>query len=58
MPVLLVAGELDLKYVDAGRRMAAALGDARLDVIAGAGHACHLEQPELVAHLLSSWLTA
>jgi 2-succinyl-6-hydroxy-2,4-cyclohexadiene-1-carboxylate synthase len=58
MPVLLVAGELDLKYVDAGRRMAAALADARLDVIAGAGHACHLEQPELVAHLLSSWLTA
>jgi hypothetical protein len=24
-------------------------------VVPGAGHACHLEQPEMVAHVLSSW---
>jgi len=55
MPVLLIVGELDTKYVDIARRMATAITDARLEVIAGAGHACHLEQPETVAHLLASW---
>jgi 2-succinyl-6-hydroxy-2,4-cyclohexadiene-1-carboxylate synthase len=55
MPVLLIVGELDAKYVDIARRMAAAIPQARLEVIAGAGHACHLEQPEAVAHLLASW---
>jgi 2-succinyl-6-hydroxy-2,4-cyclohexadiene-1-carboxylate synthase len=54
MPVLLIVGERDEKYVDIARRMAAAIGDARLEVIGGAGHACHLEQPETVAHLLTS----
>ena len=55
MPVLLIVGELDSKYVEIARRMADAIPDARLHVIAGAGHACHLERPEEIAHLLSSW---
>jgi 2-succinyl-6-hydroxy-2,4-cyclohexadiene-1-carboxylate synthase len=55
MPVLLIAGELDTKYVDLARRMQALIPDARVEVIPRAGHACHLEQPELVAHLLTSW---
>ena len=55
MPVLLIAGERDTKYVDLAHRMAAAISDARVEVIPGAGHACHLEQPEAVAHLLRSW---
>jgi 2-succinyl-6-hydroxy-2,4-cyclohexadiene-1-carboxylate synthase len=55
MPVLLVVGELDTKYVDIARRMADEIADARVEVIPGAGHACHLEQPERVAHLLTSW---
>jgi 2-succinyl-6-hydroxy-2,4-cyclohexadiene-1-carboxylate synthase len=54
MPTLLIVGELDTKYVDIAHRMAAAIPDARVEVIAGAGHACHLEQPEAVAHLLAS----
>jgi 2-succinyl-6-hydroxy-2,4-cyclohexadiene-1-carboxylate synthase len=54
MPVLLIVGDRDDKYVDIAHRMAAAVGDARLEVIGGAGHACHLEQPETVAHLLAS----
>jgi 2-succinyl-6-hydroxy-2,4-cyclohexadiene-1-carboxylate synthase len=55
MPTLLVVGELDTKYVDIAHHMAAVIPDARVEVIAGAGHACHLERPETVAHLLASW---
>jgi 2-succinyl-6-hydroxy-2,4-cyclohexadiene-1-carboxylate synthase len=55
MPVLLVVGERDTKYVGIAREVAGAVPHARLEVIAGAGHACHLEQPEVTAHLLSSW---
>ena len=52
MPVLVVAGELDETYLALGRRLVAAVGaSARLAVIAGAGHACHLEQPD-------AWLAA
>jgi pimeloyl-ACP methyl ester carboxylesterase len=32
--------------------MAAALPDARLEVVAGAGHAVHLERPDAVAAAL------
>ena len=46
MPVLLVAGALDGKFIALGRRMADAIGDnAALALVPGAGHACHLEQP-------------
>lgn len=55
MPVLLVVGERDTKYVDLARRMAERIPDARVEMIEGAGHACHLEQPERVAHLLTSF---
>jgi 2-succinyl-6-hydroxy-2,4-cyclohexadiene-1-carboxylate synthase len=55
MPVLLIVGELDEKYVDIAHRMAAAIPHARVEIVAGAGHACHLEQPAVVAHLLASW---
>lgn len=55
MPVLLIVGALDTKYVDIAQRMAARITDARVEVIDGAGHACHLEQPERVAHLLASF---
>jgi len=55
MPVLIVAGALDRKYVEIARRMAAAIPDARLEIVDGAGHACHLERPETVAHLFASW---
>ena len=55
MPVLLIAGALDAKYVEIARRMADVIPQARVEVIAGAGHACQLEQPDAVAHLLASW---
>jgi 2-succinyl-6-hydroxy-2,4-cyclohexadiene-1-carboxylate synthase len=54
MRVLLIVGELDTKYVEIAGRMADRIADVRVEVIPGAGHACHLEQPELVAHLLTT----
>jgi len=55
MPVLLIAGQLDTKYVDIAQRMAERIADARVEIVPGAGHACHLEQPEHVAQLLASF---
>jgi 2-succinyl-6-hydroxy-2,4-cyclohexadiene-1-carboxylate synthase len=55
MPVLLIAGALDTKYVDVAHRMSAAIPNARVEIVDGAGHACHLERPEAVAQLLASW---
>jgi 2-succinyl-6-hydroxy-2,4-cyclohexadiene-1-carboxylate synthase len=55
MPTLLIVGELDTKYVDIAHRMAAVIPEARVEVIAGAGHACHVEHPDAVAQLLASW---
>jgi 2-succinyl-6-hydroxy-2,4-cyclohexadiene-1-carboxylate synthase len=47
MPVLVVAGALDEAYAARAARLAAAIGaNARLAIIDGAGHACHLEAPE------------
>jgi 2-succinyl-6-hydroxy-2,4-cyclohexadiene-1-carboxylate synthase len=54
VPVSLVVGERDEKFRAIAERMAAHLPDARLVVVPGAGHAAHLESPEVVAHQLGS----
>jgi 2-succinyl-6-hydroxy-2,4-cyclohexadiene-1-carboxylate synthase len=57
-PVLVVAGELDAKYRALAGRLVGAIGPrAELAVVPGAGHACHLEAPEVVAELVDSWLS-
>jgi 2-succinyl-6-hydroxy-2,4-cyclohexadiene-1-carboxylate synthase len=56
LPVLLVAGELDSAYRSHAERMAAAIGpSARLQVIEGAGHACHLERPGQLAAAIAAF---
>ncbi|HWD76235.1 MAG TPA: alpha/beta fold hydrolase [Solirubrobacteraceae bacterium] len=52
IPVELVIGERDQKFRDTAERMAAALPDARVHVVAGAGHAVHLEDPAAVAEII------
>jgi 2-succinyl-6-hydroxy-2,4-cyclohexadiene-1-carboxylate synthase len=52
MPVTLIVGERDAKFRATADGMAAALPDARLEVVAGAGHAVHLEDPVAVAALI------
>ena len=54
LPVLLLAGELDQNYRGHAERMAALIGPtARLEVVSGAGHPCHLEQPLAVAEAIT-----
>jgi 2-succinyl-6-hydroxy-2,4-cyclohexadiene-1-carboxylate synthase len=50
-PTLLIAGELDAKFVGVAERMAASMPQASVAVIPGAGHNVHLEAP-------AAWLAA
>ncbi len=52
MPTVVITGELDTKFTALGRGLAAALPNAVHEHIVGAGHACHLEQPEAFADAL------
>lgn len=55
MPTLVLAGALDAKFAALGQRIAGAIGpNARLGLVAGAGHAAHLERPgEVVEAVLA-----
>ena len=57
VPVLLMAGGLDTKFVDIARRMAADLPLARLELVDGAGHAVHLERPGAWVDLVVDFLS-
>jgi 2-succinyl-6-hydroxy-2,4-cyclohexadiene-1-carboxylate synthase len=58
-PVLLVAGERDGKFAAIAREVAAAIGpSARVVVVAGAGHAVHLERPDETAALVEEFVAA
>ncbi len=54
MPVDLVVGERDARFRATADAMAAAAPSARVTVVAGAGHAVHLEAPAAVAALITS----
>ncbi len=57
-PTLLVAGELDPKFLSFARQMAGLMPAARVDVIADSGHASHFERPvefeDKVRHFLDT----
>ena len=57
---LLLAGELDEKFTELARRMAATWGGHRAVVasVPGAGHAAHLERPADVAERIATFLHA
>lgn len=52
MPVTLVVGERDSKYVAIAERMAARIAAARVITVPAVGHAAHVEAPAIVAQLL------
>lgn len=59
-PLLLAAGELDTKFVESNQRIVNASLSPLVQhhVIKNAGHAAHLEQPELFAKLLRNFIQA
>lgn len=56
MPTLLLAGELDTKFVNIAQQMAARLPNAHLHIVPGAGHAVQLERPELFQAVVLNFL--
>jgi 2-succinyl-6-hydroxy-2,4-cyclohexadiene-1-carboxylate synthase len=57
VPVLIVAGELDVKYMGLAQRLSRSIGaNTTVEVVAGAGHACHLERPDRFVEIVSGWL--
>lgn len=56
MPTLVVTGATDVRFTRIGQRMCQALRHGVLASIPGAGHAAHLERPELAARTVGHWL--
>ncbi|HSM54849.1 MAG TPA: 2-succinyl-6-hydroxy-2,4-cyclohexadiene-1-carboxylate synthase [Candidatus Sulfomarinibacteraceae bacterium] len=56
LPTLLIAGDLDHKFVGIAHEMAALMPQAELAILPHAGHTVHLEQPEAYAQRLRRWL--
>jgi 2-succinyl-6-hydroxy-2,4-cyclohexadiene-1-carboxylate synthase len=56
VPTLLIAGALDEKYRMIATQMQAIMPGAVLEIVDGAGHAVHLEQPETFRRLVLDFL--
>lgn len=56
VPALIIAGALDPTGLARARVIAAAIPDARLAIVEGAGHAPHLERPAIVRQLIVDFL--
>ena len=56
MPVLLLAGSLDVKFVKIQQDMAQALPNAVKNIIFDAGHAIHVEQPEIFGKIVTEFI--
>ncbi|MBA3450593.1 MAG: 2-succinyl-6-hydroxy-2,4-cyclohexadiene-1-carboxylate synthase [Chloroflexia bacterium] len=56
VPTLLIAGELDHKYVAIAEAMHAAMPQAALAIVANAGHAVHLERPQQFVDIVRGFL--
>ena len=58
IPTLVIAGALDKKYVALSERIVETVGpNARLHVMPGTGHACHLERPEEFVRVVREFVT-
>ena len=56
MPTLLIAGELDSKFVAINQQMVSQLNNGRLHIIPQAGHMTHLERPFVFQHVVRQFL--
>jgi len=55
IPVLLIAGALDVKFTKIAQRMAQLLQQAQLHIVPAAGHTVHLEQPQVFTSLVGDF---
>ncbi|SET33495.1 2-succinyl-6-hydroxy-2,4-cyclohexadiene-1-carboxylate synthase [Oceanobacillus limi] len=55
-PVLLIVGELDEKFVRMNQRMRESLPNSQLIVVNNAGHAIHVEQPEIFGKIVKEFI--
>jgi 2-succinyl-6-hydroxy-2,4-cyclohexadiene-1-carboxylate synthase len=55
LPLLAIAGARDEGYTSAAQKIAATAPNGRAAVVAHAGHAAHLQQPEEVAALIAAF---
>ncbi|MCA9873659.1 MAG: 2-succinyl-6-hydroxy-2,4-cyclohexadiene-1-carboxylate synthase [Anaerolineales bacterium] len=56
LPVLLVVGELDAKFLAINQEMASLIPQARLAIVPGAGHTVHLERPSRYTELVRGFI--
>jgi 2-succinyl-6-hydroxy-2,4-cyclohexadiene-1-carboxylate synthase len=56
VPAFLITGALDTKFTDLAREMAERLPNATIAVIDDAGHAAHVERPEVFSALALDFL--
>lgn len=56
LPVLLVCGELDSKFVEIGKRMAERLPNAEVAIVPRAGHAVHFERPSAYTAVVGGYV--
>ncbi|MHC5373940.1 2-succinyl-6-hydroxy-2,4-cyclohexadiene-1-carboxylate synthase [Enterococcus sp. LJL120] len=56
LPILFLAGQLDLKFSQIGLKMVQQAKNFAYQVIPAAGHCIHLEQPEKFQQAVLSWL--
>lgn len=57
MPVLIIAGAEDPRFIAAGERLATSIGpSATVALVADSGHSTHLEQPAATASIIRAWL--
>jgi 2-succinyl-6-hydroxy-2,4-cyclohexadiene-1-carboxylate synthase len=57
LPVQLLTGSLDIKFCAIARQMVRVLPQAQWEVIPDAGHATHIEQPELFIRAIEAFCT-
>jgi 2-succinyl-6-hydroxy-2,4-cyclohexadiene-1-carboxylate synthase len=56
MPVLVLAGEQDAKFIALGRRLATSIGsNAIFEIVPACGHSTQLENPQATASLMRAW---
>ncbi|MFA1821999.1 2-succinyl-6-hydroxy-2,4-cyclohexadiene-1-carboxylate synthase [Virgibacillus oceani] len=56
IPVFLLAGALDPKFTDVSKRIYEHLPNSGLKIIANAGHAIHVEQPDIFGKIVKSFI--